>query len=248
MDLETFFKQNPVVAIAFSGGVDSAYLLYEAARHAKKVGAYFIASEFVPSFELEDARKMASALEVPLQILRRKLLTWEEVTANTVQRCYYCKQFLMSSILKQATLDGFPLLLDGNNADDNIQERPGMIAAQKLGVRSPLRECGLDKQTIRQRSEAAGLFTHDKPAYACLATRIPTGVRIDAEVLSKIERAEDVLFHLGFRDFRIRWFHGSARIQTPKAQWPLLFEKSDQIKTALSPFFSEIFLDITERR
>lgn len=248
MDLKIFFQENPVVAIAFSGGVDSSYLLYEATRYAEKVGAYFIASEFVPAFELEDARRMAMELDVPLTVLRCSLLSRQEIMENTQQRCYYCKRFLFSSILRQARQDGFPLLLDGNNADDDTKDRPGMIASQRLGVRSPLRECGLDKNTVRLRSKEAGLFTYDKPAYACLATRIPTGTPIRSKELSRIERAENALFSLGFTDFRIRWFHGSARIQTTQSQWGRLLEKADQVQKALSPFFSEIFLDIIERR
>ena len=124
----------------------------------------------------------------------------------------------MSAIQKQATIDGYPVIIDGTNASDDAADRPGMAALTALSIRSPLREAGLTKSEIRQLSKEAGLFTWDKPAYACLATRIPTGTPLTREQLEKTERAEQYLKELGFQDFRLR--HG-GRLQVTKDQLSL---------------------------
>ena len=190
MDLQEFFQQNPEVAIAFSGGVDSAYLLYEACRHAKRVRAYYVQSEFQPQFELDDAKRLAEELHADMQVLQVSALAVPEVKANPANRCYYCKQAIFGAIKNAAEADGFPVLLDGTNASDEEGDRPGMQALRELSVLSPLRECGLTKDEIRRRSKDAGLFTWDKPAYACLATRIRTGEEITAGKLAAAEEAE----------------------------------------------------------
>ena len=121
------------------------------------------------------------------------------------------------------------------------------LALRELEVRSPLRECGLTKDEVRLRSREAGLFTWDKPAYACLATRIPTGTPITKEDLEKVERAEGALHALGFRDFRARLFHGAARLQVTEEQLPLALEKQAELRAALQPDFSDILLDLAPR-
>ena len=190
MTLQAFFKENPSVAIAFSGGVDSAYLLYAAKRYARQVKAYYVQTAFQPQFEREDARRMAAQLDVPLQILPVEILSVDTVAENPADRCYHCKKALFYKIMAAAKADGFSVLLDGTNASDDASDRPGMRALAELSVRSPLRECGLTKDQIRRLSKEAGLFTHEKPAYACLATRIPTGERITPEKLFRTEAAE----------------------------------------------------------
>ena len=126
-------------------------------------------------------------------------------------------------IMKAAAEDGYTVLLDGTNASDDAGDRPGMKALQELQVKSPLRECGLVKSEIRRLSKEGGLFTWDKTSYACLATRIPTGCEITAEKLQKTEAAENFLFSLGFRDFRVRMMpNGAAKLQVVASQLPLL--------------------------
>ena len=127
---------------------------------------------------------------------------------------------MFTALRQRALSDGYTVLLDGTNASDEAGDRPGMRALRELKVRSPLRLCGLTKDEIRRRSKDAGLFTWDKPAYACLATRIPTETAIDRETLHHVEAAEAALSQLGFRDFRVRVFHGAARIQLPQTQFP----------------------------
>ena len=247
MDLQEFFQQNPEVAIAFSGGVDSAYLLYEACRYAKRVRAYYVQSEFQPQFELDDAKRLAEELHADMQVLQVSALAVPEVKANPANRCYYCKQAIFGAIKNAAEADGFPVLLDGTNASDEEGDRPGMQALRELSVLSPLRECGLTKDEIRRRSKDAGLFTWDKPAYACLATRIPAGEELTQEKLMATEKAEMYLFSQGFRDLRVRSANGHARIQIPKEQTGRLMEKRDEILAELKQYYRTVSLDLEVR-
>lgn len=247
MQLREFFAAHPKAALAFSGGVDSAYLLYAAKTCGADVTAYYVNSEFQPQFELDDARRLASALDMPLRVLPLAVLTDPTVAANPPDRCYYCKKRIFSAIAAAAEEDGFSLLLDGTNASDSADDRPGMRALRELSVRSPLRDCGLTKAEIRARSEAAGLFTWDKPAYACLATRVPTGETITAEKLAATERAEGFLAELGFSDFRVRQMNGAARIQLPEAQLPQLLQQRERILAALKPLYGTVLLDLEVR-
>lgn len=247
MDLKTFFTQNARAALAFSGGVDSSYLLYAAKQYGCDVHAYFIKSAFQPQFELDDARRLAEQLNVPFTVAEFDALENPQVAANDALRCYYCKTTLFTQLRKLAAQDGCTLLMDGTNASDSFEGRPGMRALQELDVRSPLRECGLTKDDIRRLSREAGLFTSEKPSYACLATRIPTGTAITEDMLKKVEQGENVMFAMGFTDFRIRLFHGAAKIQLPENQFPMAIEKKTELNQALSPYFDGVLLDLTPR-
>lgn len=247
MKLEQFFKEHPRVAIAFSGGVDSAYLLYAAVKSAAEVKAYYVKTAFQPRFELEDATALAQALGARIEILPLDILCSETVTANPPERCYHCKKAIFRTILAAAKGDGFALLLDGTNASDDAADRPGMKALKELSVRSPLRECGLTKKEIRGLSREAGLFTHDKPAYACLATRIPTGEAITAEKLQKTELAESFLSSLGLRDFRVRLQGGSAKLQVTAADLETVLRHREKIVTELKKYYSGVLLDLEVR-
>lgn len=245
-----FFHKYPQVAIAFSGGVDSAYLLYMALRHAQRVQAYYVKSEFQPQFELEDALRLARELGMTAQdirILSLKALEQPRVRENPANRCYYCKQGIFGAIKKAAGEDGYEVLLDGTNASDDAADRPGMKALCELQVLSPLRECGLTKAEIRRLSKEAGLFTWDKPAYACLATRIPSGEEITEEILQHTERAECYLFSLGFTDFRVRSSKGVAKIQLREEQWPLLLQRRAEILEELSQYYRVVTVDLAVR-
>ena len=247
MTLEEFFQRTPKAAAAFSGGTDSAFLLWAAKACGCDVRAYYVKTAFQPQFELEDARRLASELEVPMTVVEADILSVPEVAANGPQRCYHCKTALFSRLRQAAREDGYTVLLDGTNASDDAGDRPGMRALRELEVRSPLRECGLTKDEVRLRSREAGLFTWDKPAYACLATRIPTGTPITKEDLEKMERAEGALHALGFQDFRVRLFHGAARLQVTEGQLPLALEKQAELRAALRPDFSDVLLDLAPR-
>ena len=247
MTLEQFFQENPRCALGFSGGVDSAYLLYAGVKAGADIRPYFIKTAFQPAFELADARKLAEGLGVEVTVLELDALADPRVAANPADRCYFCKQNLFRTLKERAIADGYPVLLDGTNASDEAGDRPGMRALTELSVRSPLRECGLTKAEIRARSREAGLFTWDKPAYACLATRVPAGEAITAETLARVEGAEDALFRLGYTDFRVRVFHGAARLQLPRGQMERAVREAEELRQALKPYFTPILLDLEGR-
>lgn len=247
MDLKGFFKLHPKAALAFSGGVDSAYLLYAAKQCGAEVRAYYVKSAFQPRFELEDARRLAEDVRADLKVLKLDVLSDSQVTANPPDRCYHCKKVIFSAIVQAAREDGFTTILDGTNASDDAGDRPGMRALQELSVLSPLRACGLTKPEIRRLSKEAGLFTWDKPAYACLATRIPTGTAITADQLERTEAAENYLFSLGFTDFRIRLRGEAAKLQVPAAQLPKVLENRDMILSELKKWYSAVLLDLEVR-
>lgn len=247
MTLQDFFAKYPETAVAFSGGVDSAYLLYAAKRYGKRVRAYYVKTRFQPQFELEDANRLAKELGAEMTVLEEDVLAVSCVRQNPADRCYHCKKIIFRAIMNAAGADGFSVLLDGTNASDDAGDRPGMRALAELSVLSPLRECGLTKAQIRQLSKEAGLFTWEKPAYACLATRIPAGQEITAEMLSATEAAEDYLFSLGFTDFRVRWQDGHGRLQLPEAQFGLLLERRREVLEKLREYYKTVSLDLEVR-
>ena len=246
MTLSEFFHANKRAALGFSGGTDSAYLLYAGLQCGAEIRPYYIKTAFQPQFELDDAMRLAKQLKAELTILTWDILS-PAVAANTADRCYYCKRALFSALQRRAIKDGYPLLIDGTNASDDAGDRPGMRALHELSVRSPLRECGLTKDEIRRLSKEAGLFTWDKPAYACLSTRIPTGRPITAELLQQVEASENVLFSLGFSDFRLRVYGDAARLQLPQAQMGKVMEFREEICRAIKPYFNIILLDLAGR-
>ena len=247
MEIKEFFEKYPEVAIAFSGGVDSSYLLYDAKQYAKRCTAYYVKSVFQPKFEYRDAKRLADELQVNLCIIEANVLSSEDVKRNPENRCYFCKQLIFSNIKKKALEDGYTVILDGTNASDDVNDRPGMKALQELEVRSLLRECGLTKDEVRKLSKEAGLFTWDKPAYACLATRIPANEPIDKDKLAKIEKAEDYLFSLGYTDFRVRTMNGHARLEVPEDQWMKVAEHRKEISEELKKLFKTVSLSLSTR-
>ena len=247
MELQDFFTEHPCAALAFSGGVDSSYLLYAGIRWAEKLGVYYVKSPFQPEFEYRDALKLAKDLGASVTVLSADPLSDPQVAANPANRCYYCKKVIMSTIKAAAARDGFDLIIDGTNASDDISDRPGFKALGEEGVLSPLRLCGITKAKIRELSREAGLFTWNKPAYACLATRIPTGELITKDNLQAIEQSEDALFRMGFTDFRVRTKAGAAKLQFIAEQHGEAAKRMDEIKALLAPYYSEVSLDPTPR-
>lgn len=245
--LKQFFAKNPKLALAFSGGVDSAYLLYAAVSCGADVKAYYVKTPFQPAFEFEDALQLAENLGVEMVSISLDILSDCAIAENPKNRCYFCKKRIFSAILEQAKADSYPLVIDGTNASDDAADRPGMVALKELSVRSPLREAGLTKEKIRRLSKDAGLFTHDKPAYACLATRIPTGTPITPEKLAITERNEGFLRSLGFKDFRIRFVGTGAKLQVSENELPLLLENRKSILKQLKEDYTEVLLDLEVR-
>ena len=248
MTLEQFFRQVPRAALAFSGGADSAFLLWAARRYGCDLRAYYIKTVFQPAFELEDARRLAKELDVPMTVIELDVLAVEKAAENGPRRCYYCKKALFTRLRQAAAADGYTVLLDGTNASDDAGDRPGMVALRELEVRSPLRECGVTKAEVRRLSREAGLFTWNKPAYACLATRIPTGTALTAGMLTRVEKAESALTDLGFSDFRVRVADDAARLQVTEDQLPLVLARRAEILRALAPEFAAVTLDLAPRQ
>ena len=245
--LQTFFKEHPRLALAFSGGTDSAYLLYAATACGCDVEAFYAQSAFQPEFERRDALRLAEQLGARMSIVPLDVLAIQAVRANPGDRCYHCKQAIFQALTAAARARGYAAIMDGTNASDDAGDRPGMRALQELGVLSPLRLCGITKDQVREYSRRAGLFTWNKPAYACLATRVPAGTPLDAQTLKRVEAAEAALFGLGFSDLRVRVFHGAARIQLPADQLAGAVERREAVLAALRPHFDAILLDLEGR-
>lgn len=243
MTIEAFFQAVPEAAIAFSGGVDSAALLALAVRHARRTKAYFVRTPFQPAFELADAADAARRLGAELAVIEYDILSVPEAAANGPDRCYHCKRALFTALLAAARADGFPVVLDGSNASDDAGDRPGMRALWELAVRSPLRECGLTKADVRRLAREAGLPVWDKPSYACLATRVPTGTAITEEALRRVERGESALAGLGFRDFRLRLRGENALLQVRAEQWRDAQRRLEEIQALLAGDFAQVDLD-----
>ena len=248
MTLQEFFGAHPKAALAFSGGVDSSYLLYAARQLGADVKAYYVKTAFQPEFEYQDALRLASQLGADIQVLTLDVLACPDVTVNPKNRCYFCKQHIFGNILRQAKADGYHTVLDGTNASDQVSDRPGMKALQEMKVLSPLRLTGLTKAEIRRLSREAGLFTWDKPSYACLATRIPTGTEITGADLARTEWAEDHLMSLGFRDLRVRQLGGDlALVQLPEAQMDTFLALRREITRTLKTRYAGVILDMEAR-
>ena len=213
-----------------------------------KIKPYYVKTAFQPEFELRDAYKAAEQIGTEITVLEMDVLGDEQVISNPPDRCYFCKTAIFGMLCKQAFKDGFTLVIDGTNASDDIDDRPGMKALSELSVRSPLREAGITKSDVRRLSKEAGLFTWDKPAYACLATRIPSGRTITAELLRRVERAEDALFSLGFSDFRVRVYEEAARLQLPEKSMGEAVDRKAEITAAIRPYFPIVLLDLYETR
>ena len=248
MTLKEFFESaGGPVALGFSGGVDSCFLLWAGKHYGADIRPYFVKTAFQPQFELEDARGIADFVGVRLNIIELDNLACRDIRANGPDRCYFCKRAIFGALEKKAKEDGCVMITDGTNASDDLSDRPGVRALRELEVRSPLYECGITKDEIRRMSKEAGLFTWDKPAYACLATRVETGVEISADILKRIEGAEEELKKLGFWDLRVRVRSGMACLQLKSDQFERAASMADRIKTGLSPYFKKALLDLDRR-
>lgn len=244
--LKDFFARHPRTALGFSGGTDSAYLLYAGTSLGADVRPYYIKTQFQPAFELEDARRLADELGVELTVIEADILADDAVAANPPDRCYHCKRALFTLLAERAASDGYSELIDGTNASDDPGDRPGTRALRELRVLSPLRECGITKADVRRLSREAGLFTYAKPPYACLATRVPTGRRIEAEALGRIEAAESALRALGYDDLRVRLCEGGVRLELPESELERAVRGRGEILRALDGM-GRVTLDLRGR-
>lgn len=237
------------IAVAFSGGVDSTLLL-RVARDllgAERVLAVTAVSAFFPVREQNESRALAAQLGVQHELISIDPLQVPEVIRNDARRCYHCKKVLMRSCRDRAQTLGFPRLVDGSNLDDLSDYRPGSEAIKELGISSPLLESGLTKQDVRDLSHQLDLPTADKPAFACLASRIPYGTPITIEALSQVETCEAFLNRAGFNNYRVRHHGSTARIEVPPAQLPKLIQeplRSDLVAHCKQAGFHFVTLDL----
>lgn len=247
MTLEEFFARHPRTALGLSGGTDSSYLLYAGLACGAEVRPYYIKTQFQPEFELEDARRMCSQLGAELCIIEADILSVPCVAENPEDRCFHCKRALFTLLRERAASDGYAEVIDGTNASDDPGDRPGTRALRELGVLSPLRDCGITKAELRRLSRAAGLFTADKPSYACLATRIPAGCGIDAGTLKDLERAEAALMAMGYTDLRVRLEDGGARLELPENMLERAVKERGRLREILGGF-GRVTLDLRGRK
>ena len=215
--------------VAYSGGVDSAFLAVAVFRELGRRSVAVIAdSPSLARRELAEAKTLAKEFQFPLEEVSTEEFAHEGYLSNPTNRCYFCKAELFQKLTAFAKRRGFATILYGENASDSAEIRPGREAAGEFAVRAPLREVGLTKAEIRRISQAMGLPTAEKPAQPCLSSRIPYGERVTPEKLRMIEAGEQAIRRLGIRDLRVRLHEIGggylARIEIPKKEWPRFLE------------------------
>jgi uncharacterized protein len=213
--LQDWFKEHGAVAVAFSSGVDSAFMLKVATDvlPQDKVLAITAVSEFFPKRERLEAEEFCKQCNIKHIFLPIDILSIDEVAQNPKNRCYLCKHALFTKIKQLAADNGINVVCEGSNLDDLGDYRPGMKAIAELDIKSPLKIAGLTKQDIRDLSKEIGLKTWDKPSFACLASRFVYGEQITANKLKMVENAEQFLLDLGFKQMRVRLHGNMARIE-----------------------------------
>ncbi|MFQ5669041.1 MAG: ATP-dependent sacrificial sulfur transferase LarE [Acidobacteriota bacterium] len=222
------------VAVAFSGGVDSSVLLHAAQRELGNGAAGVIAdSPSLPRAELEAARSLARRIEARLHVVRTDEGEDPRYRANRGDRCYFCKSALFRAIRPWAQDHGFRALAFGEITDDLNEDRPGARAALEFGVVAPLREAGFSKEDVRRYAREEGLPVADKPATACLASRIPVGTEVTPERLARVEAAERALHRLGLLHLRVRDHGDGARVEVGAAEMDLARSREASLAKAL---------------
>lgn len=234
------------VLIAYSGGVDSSFLLKVASDVlGSRVLAVTAVSPTYLNEELIFSKRQAEALGVRHKIIKTDELKDKNFVANSLNRCYFCKKELFAKLKEMAKRYKLNFVADASNLSDKKDFRPGSIAKKELRIRSPLQEAGLNKEEIRKLSKILGLATWDKPQLACLASRIPYGTRVTPHILKRVDKAERYLKNIGFAQVRLRHYNGLCRIEVDKKNIPVLIRKRNLIVRNLKRLgYSYVTLDL----
>lgn len=239
-------KEKKKICIAFSGGVDSTFLL-KAAKEAldKNILAITIVSSMNPKREIKESVEFCKEIGVKHILIDADEYSIPEFVANDKERCYFCKKALFTKIKEKAKNEGFDIVADGSNIDDDSDYRPGMKALKELGIVSPLKEANLSKNEIRKICKEINLSVWNKPSMACLASRIPYGTAISRDKLEKVELAEEILLNKGFKQFRVRYYDNLAKIEVLKKDINKIIAISDEIIGSFKKIgFNYIALDL----
>jgi pyridinium-3,5-biscarboxylic acid mononucleotide sulfurtransferase len=240
-------KHMQSVLLAYSGGVDSTFLLKALQLSGIRTLAVTADSEIIPHHEVLSAKRIARELGIKHKVIHLHVLSEEKFVQNTPVRCFVCKKMLFQTLSDLAVSEGYQVILDGSTADDAGDYRPGMKAAVKYHIRSPLTEAGFSKDEIREHSRQLGLQTWNKPSSPCLATRIPYGSIITKKALERIDKSETFLRSLGFREIRVREHDRVARIEAGISEMDSIIMAANRgiISNALKSFgYTYVSLDL----
>ena len=241
--LQSFFDANGKVAIALSGGTDSAFLLHRANAPGADVLPVIVRTRLSRETEVDRAIGLCASEGLEPVVVDINFLSIPDVSRNGADRCYHCKHAMFSAIRETASRLGYPVVADGTNASDPVDDRPGVRALRELGVRSPLRDADLSKSAIRRISRMDRLETWNKQSNSCLATRVQTGVRITPELIGRVAASEDALAAMGFSGMRVRTDGSSATVQFNRSQIADARERFDSIRDAVAPYFNDVRID-----